>query len=369
VLYSGVACIVDLIVKDGLINLDFADVRTIMTGMGTAMMGTGEAEGSGRATAAAEEAISNPLLEDVTLAGAKGLLLAITGDSSLTLFEVDEAANRVRQEVDPEAVIIVGATFDEALGKKVRVSIVASGMARMPVTAQMTPPPIRVSMAPSAPTTVQMPPPLPVSSRTLQDAASASDLQSRLASVLEQSAQLPVNSTGRPQPHQPPPLPSQSWMAPGNVRIEQQPALQPAPFSIPAEHGQLPPPPAFMPQPPADIRGAGRRIPDVSDFPVVGQRDYHAKKSGWPDQAPPRVLSEPRSSDQGERKSGWFGRFAGRLSGASDSQSSETIRRNTEQINSSGGVPVADDRPGRQALSQQVPETAELPVFFRGGRR
>ena len=131
VLYSGVACIVDLIVKEGLINLDFADVRTVMSGMGTAMMGTGEASGERRASIAAEEAIANPLLDDVSLKGAQGLLLSITGGRDLTLYEVDEAASRVRQEVDPDANIIVGATFDETLGDRVRVSIVASGMARL----------------------------------------------------------------------------------------------------------------------------------------------------------------------------------------------------------------------------------------------
>ena len=114
VLYSGVACIVDLIVKDGLINLDFADVRAVMSGMGSAMMGTGEASGERRATVAAEEAISNPLLDEVTLKGARGVLLSIIGGQDMTLYEVDEAASRVRQEVDPDANIIVGATFDES---------------------------------------------------------------------------------------------------------------------------------------------------------------------------------------------------------------------------------------------------------------
>ena len=130
VLYSGIACIVDLIVKEGLINLDLADVKTVLGGMGTAMMGTGEASGEQRAIVASEEAIVNPLLDDTSLKGAKSLLLSITGGRDLTLWEVDEAANRVRQEVDPDANIIVGATFDEALGDKVRVSIVASGMGR-----------------------------------------------------------------------------------------------------------------------------------------------------------------------------------------------------------------------------------------------
>ena len=128
VLYSGITCLVDLIIKEGLINLDLADVKTVLSGMGAAMMGTGEAGGEQRATAAAEEAIVNPLLDDVTLKGAKSLLLSITGGRDLTLWEVDEAVNRVRQEVDRDANIIVGAILDESLGDKMRVSIVASGM-------------------------------------------------------------------------------------------------------------------------------------------------------------------------------------------------------------------------------------------------
>jgi cell division protein FtsZ len=131
VLYSGISCIVDLIVKEGLINLDLADVRTVLMGMGAAMMGMGEAAGEQRAVVAAEEAIVNQLLDDVSLKGAKSLLLSITGGRELTLLEVDQAANTVRAEVDPDANIIVGATLDEALGDKVRVSIVASGMGRM----------------------------------------------------------------------------------------------------------------------------------------------------------------------------------------------------------------------------------------------
>ena len=130
VLHSGVACVVDLIVREGLINLDFADVRTVMANMGNAMMGTGEASGEGRAIEAAEAAIHNPLIDDVSLKGAKGLLLSVTGGRDLTLYEVDEAASRVRQEVDPDANIIVGATFDDFLSGSIRVSIVASGINR-----------------------------------------------------------------------------------------------------------------------------------------------------------------------------------------------------------------------------------------------
>ena len=128
VLYSGVACITDLMVKEGLINLDFADVRSIMSEMGKAMMGTGEAAGDKRAVQAAEAAIANPLLDETSMRGARGLLISITGGNDLTLYEVDEAASRIRQEVDEEANIILGATFNSALDGVVRVSVVATGI-------------------------------------------------------------------------------------------------------------------------------------------------------------------------------------------------------------------------------------------------
>jgi cell division protein FtsZ len=130
VLYSGVACITDLMVKEGLINLDFADVRAVMREMGKAMMGTGEASGEKRALTAAEAAIANPLIDDASMKGAKGLLISITGGKDLTLYEVDEAATRIREEVDPDANIIVGATFDESLEGIIRVSVVATGIDR-----------------------------------------------------------------------------------------------------------------------------------------------------------------------------------------------------------------------------------------------
>ena len=128
VLLHGVQSITDLMVRPGLINLDFADVETVMAAMGKAMMGTGEAEGEGRALKAAEMAISNPLIDDYTLKGAKGLLVNITGGNDITLFEVDEAANKIRAEVDPTADILIGSTIDESMNGKVRVSIVVTGL-------------------------------------------------------------------------------------------------------------------------------------------------------------------------------------------------------------------------------------------------
>ncbi|MEQ1865660.1 MAG: cell division protein FtsZ [Micropepsaceae bacterium] len=139
VLYSGVRGVTDLMVMPGLINLDFADVRTVMCEMGTAMMGMGEADGERRALEAADAAISNPLLDHSSMKGARGVLINITGGMDLTLYEVDEAANKIRAEVDPDANIIVGSTFDERMNGRMRVSVVATGIA----------PDMRVHTAPS----------------------------------------------------------------------------------------------------------------------------------------------------------------------------------------------------------------------------
>jgi cell division protein FtsZ len=128
VLYMGVRGVTDLMVNPGMVNLDFADIRTVMAEMGKAMMGTGESEGDDRATKAAEAAISNPLLEDISMAGAKGVLINITGGYDMTLFEVDAAANRIRKEVDEDANIIFGTSVDEGMNGRVRVSVVATGI-------------------------------------------------------------------------------------------------------------------------------------------------------------------------------------------------------------------------------------------------
>jgi len=179
VLYSGVACITDLMVKEGLINLDFADVRAIMSEMGKAMMGTGEATGERRAVQAAEAAIANPLLDEVSMKGARGLLISITGGNDLTLYEVDEAASRIRQEVDEDANIILGATFDSALDGVVRVSVVATGIDQAklempePIAAPRVEAPVfRPTVVRSTPSAVQ-PAPLPASPPPVIEAPAA----------------------------------------------------------------------------------------------------------------------------------------------------------------------------------------------------
>jgi cell division protein FtsZ len=132
VLYMGVRGVTDLMVMPGMVNLDFADVRSVMREMGKAMMGTGEAEGEDRAIRAAEAAISNPLLEDTNMKGARGLLINITGSSDVTLFEIDQAANRVKEEVDADANIMFGMSMDETMAGRLRVSVVATGIDSMP---------------------------------------------------------------------------------------------------------------------------------------------------------------------------------------------------------------------------------------------
>ncbi|MBY5932146.1 cell division protein FtsZ [Tateyamaria omphalii] len=159
VLYQGVKGVTDLMVRPGLINLDFADVRAVMDEMGKAMMGTGEADGEDRAIQAAEKAIANPLLDEISLRGAKGVLINITGAHDLTLFELDEAANRIREEVDPDANIIVGSTLDTAMEGMMRVSVVATGIDATDVQTEIPVP--RRSMAAPLPQTTAAEEPAP----------------------------------------------------------------------------------------------------------------------------------------------------------------------------------------------------------------
>jgi cell division protein FtsZ len=228
VLYAGVACIVDLVVKEGLINLDLADVRAVLSGMGTAMMGTGEASGENRAITAAREAVINPLLDDVTLKGAKSLLLSIGGGSDLTLFEVHDAVDCVRAEVDPEANIIFGATLDEALKGTIRVSIVASGMART----QQAMPSDRSASGSERP----------------QTAGGGRDYRARLSEAI-----------GQDPSHRSEPARFQEWQSTEEVVIRER--LQQRPGD-----GE----PSMR---------SGRAMPTIGDFPPPAQREYWAKSS------------------------------------------------------------------------------------------
>jgi cell division protein FtsZ len=258
VLKSGVCCITDLMVKEGLINLDFADVRVVMQNMGTALMGTGEADGEQRALRAAEAAISNPLLDEVSMRGAKGLLISITGSFDMTLYEVEEAASRVRREVDPEANpdinIIVGATFDHSIEGRVRVSVVATG--------------INSGQQPHV-------------AKAVESVAKSGRLMDRIAAPQP-----------RPEPRDRPQGrgddPSEPWQASGNVTIE--PRSPKYALNTPGARAKAPQPqtPHFEPQPPAKPIRPPRRPLTGKDFPELaaheaelqGQRDLALKRRG-----------------------------------------------------------------------------------------
>jgi cell division protein FtsZ len=179
VLQQGVRGITDLMVMPGLINLDFADVRSVMGEMGKAMMGTGEASGDNRAIEAAEKAISNPLLDGVSMKGAKGVIISITGGEDMRLMEVDEAASHIKELVDPDANIIWGSAFNNDLGGKIRVSVVATGIEAeagvQPAPAKVFSFPSRASAAAANAAPAQ--PPAPASEELADDAASDADEQ------------------------------------------------------------------------------------------------------------------------------------------------------------------------------------------------
>ncbi len=236
VLYSGVACITDLMVKEGLINLDFADVRAVMREMGKAMMGTGEASGEKRALTAAEAAIANPLIDDSSMKGARGLLISITGGKDLTLFEVDEAATRIREEVDQDANIIVGATFDETLDGVIRVSVVATGIEQAMLA--------RAAAAPAETVTAAVATPGAPDSRLAELTAKLRADNQRLAAVTAQKLEAPrpvATAPAAPATPAAPRAPASSIeraalaaiaaaVAPESMQLAAQAAVQPASY-------------------------------------------------------------------------------------------------------------------------------------------
>ncbi|MBA4789876.1 MAG: cell division protein FtsZ [Pseudomonadota bacterium] len=278
VLYSGVACITDLMVKEGLINLDFADVRAVMRDMGKAMMGTGEASGDKRALQAAEAAIANPLLDETSMRGAGGLLISITGGNDMTLFEVDEAATRIREEVDPDANIILGATFDESLDGIIRVSVVATGIDPAVVPEQIHP------------ATDRFP---ELQGRKISNAGRAAVEQAREAQIRSAVAAISAEDlmsleAPAPAPVQrapaPPPAPAQA-VAIDDVTIraatpkpsffeEPEQAPAPAPMAHDDEFAPYIPPQAQRPRAP--------RMPRVDELPMPAQNQIRAQRGEAP---------------------------------------------------------------------------------------
>jgi cell division protein FtsZ len=289
VLYSGVACITDLMVKEGLINLDFADVRSVMRGMGKAMMGTGEASGEKRAIRAAEAAIANPLLDDVSMKGARGLLISITGGNDLTLYELDEAATRIREEVDQDANIILGATFDESLEGIIRVSVVATGIdhALLEKGGDLTATEQRISEvaerlraeARARATSTQ---PAPTFRSAAQaESVKAAPILNQGASALASAAAAAPAPIAAAQPVEPAPQPvirDDVVLTPSQPRqavAYEAPAPQQPFYEEPVEQGAFIPPQAERAMRPA-------RMPRIDELPVPAQNQIRASRGEEP---------------------------------------------------------------------------------------
>ncbi len=303
VLYSGVACITDLMVKEGLINLDFADVRSVMREMGKAMMGTGEASGERRATEAAEAAIANPLLDETSMRGAQGLLISITGGKDLTLFEVDEAASRIREEIDPDANIILGATFEEELEGIIRVSVVATGIDNAAAAAQPQPAPaFDAAQRLRAAATLK---PAPAAAPAVQAAPAASQaqatapaqpprIQPQARPVAPQVAPAQMAPAQMTAPEMAPPAPSEASGFDLGFDDFAAPAGEAAGDDTPADAPFIAPAPEVPPT----------RIPRVEDFPPVARRQIEAHREHRPetsDRGPMGLLRRLANASLGRR--------------------------------------------------------------------
>jgi cell division protein FtsZ len=307
VLYSGVACITDLMVKEGLINLDFADVRAVMREMGKAMMGTGEASGDKRALTAAEAAIANPLIDDSSMKGARGLLISITGGRDLTLFEVDEAATRIREEVDHDANIIVGATFDESLDGIIRVSVVATGIEQAQISRNATSSPSPATIA------------TPVNPNGSPDSRLA-ELTARLradnARLAERAQKLETSNTAQPATATPPRSSSNVERAAlaaiaaavgpeaqqagkssqpaayGDVMVRpiaQKPTLFPDPEVAATPPQEQAPPETFIPQAAERAPVRAPRMPKFEELPVPAQNEIRQARGDVDDEHPQKA--------------------------------------------------------------------------------
>ena len=348
VLYSGVACITDLMVKEGLINLDFADVRAVMRGMGKAMMGTGEAEGEDRARHAAEAAIANPLLDDVSMRGARGLLISITGGPDLTLYEVDEAASRIREEVDEDANIILGATFDPDLDGAIRVSVVATGtdatmvQALEPMKPNHSRAPLSVKRAPAP------------EAEAVVEPAIESQVEQAVAEAITQQASAPAAVDEDDGIIVEPYIPSAT-----HADIEEAPLAPEAPI-----------PSVYVPSD-AERPSVQRRMPRTDELPAVARRSLGAEEKQEAEPRNARALFRRLASNVGLGLRGPepAGRDEPRDSSADDMAARAAIEagapRGSHAPAPAEGAHGQHDQYGRQAPQPAQREQIEIPAFLR----
>ncbi len=345
VLYQGVKGVTDLMVRPGLINLDFADVRAVMDEMGKAMMGTGEATGEDRAVQAAEKAIANPLLDEISLKGAKGVLINITGSHDLTLFELDEAANRIREEVDPEANIIVGSTLDTAMEGGMRVSVVATGIDASEKTEDV--PVARRSMSTPLTRTVSAEEPLqeetPAAAAEVAEPAPQPEVN-REPSLFE-TAEEPVQPQFQPRAERdddglPPPA-----YQPRVAEFEPTPEpVEPAPESFVA------------PQPQA---AAGTPSPEALQRLQAAVQNIPAAERGHP--APRPQAQQPASAPQADaqdRPRFGFNRLIDRMTGHAADTPAQPMRQQPPMRQADATAPAHDEADPEQ-------DRIEIPAFLR----
>ncbi|MCH2164079.1 MAG: cell division protein FtsZ [Marinovum sp.] len=364
VLYQGVKGVTDLMVRPGLINLDFADVRAVMDEMGKAMMGTGEADGEDRAVQAADKAIANPLLDEISLKGAKGVLINITGGNDLTLFELDEAANRIREEVDPDANIIVGSTLDESMQGQMRVSVVATGIdASMSISDIPVP---RRSMAhPIQPQQIaepeEAPEPLPEPAVAITSVAAAAAAPSFAPS--SETAPAVAEAAESPSLFD---------------RIETESPAQSEPMPLPdvfnASNDTDLPPPAYQPQVPEFDPTAAREQAAADAFVAP-----KAPAPGTPTPEALARLHQAAARAKGGAASGDFGTPSSAPGAAGEGEKSRfglnsLINRMTGQAGTPQETPVARTQPTMHAPAPQAApeeqadadqERIEIPAFLR----
>ncbi len=406
VLYSGVACITDLMVKEGLINLDFADVRAVMREMGKAMMGTGEASGEKRALRSAEAAISNPLIDDVSMRGARGVLISITGGKDLTLYEVDEAATRIREEVDPDANIIVGATFDESLDGIIRVSVVATGVdinaASSAPPQGVAPPQTRVAPSPRAPS---QPPPNPGSatksaehheSRIAELAQRLKADNARIADRIERAGRQASRPATSPQLQTaaPAPMPTAgrrpsleqaataavaAALAPQGDEVAIRPMANTRPglfaesAAKAAQTAEPAIPQAFIPpQPERPTSRSAPRMPTLDELPLPGQNEYRARRGepGAAENPEKRRLTLlqrlaqvglGRREDELDHHAGARSRESGGRGPAGESRSPDSVPEFAKR----GVLPIDTRNRSTGAPPQLDDDQLDIPAFLR----
>lgn len=354
VLYQGVKGVTDLMVRPGIINLDFADIRSVMDEMGKAMMGTGEASGEDRAIQAAEKAIANPLLDEISLQGAKGVLINVTGGNDLTLFELDEAANRIREEVDPEANIIVGSTMDPGIENMMRVSVVATGIDAAEGTGEI-PVPRRSLKAPLEPMKTEEPAaveeeaiPAPVAETLVEAPAEpaatpvAASAVAAPASVVEEPSLFEAMTTETEEAQTDDGLPAPAYQ-PQVAEVETVEAVEEAPT---AQESFIAPQPAPIGQPSPETMT--RLQAAVQNQPAAEAAQQEA----------PRFFE---SKAQADKPKGFrLNSLISRMTGHSDAPSQPAPERAAPPVSSSSPT----QEPTAEAPEEEQ-DNIEIPAFLR----